>query len=343
MADSLGIAFDISSAQGTITPSKMDCIACILRMGYTGYGSNKPALDTKFETYYQQLSAIGKPLGVYYFTIAFTEAMVDAETAFVIKHLQGKKIEYPIFVDVEAQTHSSGWTNLTKAQRSKLVARWCDNIQKAGYYVGIYANKDWLTNKLDLNVIGGYDLWVAQYYSRCTFTKHSYGMWQYSSSAWNGKEHGVSSTGLDLSQVYYDYPTLIRSKGLNHLDDTTTTSTVETATSTPTASYSLENFRSDAMAVLGVNSLSEAFKVAPTISLLTNQHHALVTPLERYFTALGIYKNGIEADKGKTPSFGLGMKVATKNFQKNYVKSADKYCDGVLTSGGRTYKYLFGV
>lgn len=329
------IVFDISAFQGKIYPENMDCDAVILRLGYTGYGSNKPALDDKFKTYYNQLTG-KKPLGIYYFTLAYTDAMVDMETSWIIGQIKDLKLEYPVWVDCESQSRSAGWTALGKAERTRLMKRWMSNMKAAGYYTGIYLNLDWSRNKVDMSALSEFDVWIAQYYNRCTYTG-PHGMWQKTSSAYVGTQHGVSSMGLDVSECYYDYPSLIREKGLNHLGG-------EVKPAQPTnKDYTIDDFRREVMEILEAQNCAEAFERTVTVSRVANYRCALVTPLERYFKAIGYYDGRIEADYGETPVFGKGMKSATEQYQREVVNAIPKFQDGIITRRGATWKKLLGV
>lgn len=321
---------DISEYQTKVDASRLNADGVILRIGFTGYGSLKPALDKKFEEYYKAYHDAGVPVGIYYFTLAYTDAMVDMETDWVLEKIKDKHLELPVWIDVEGQTHCAGWTNLGKAERSRFVAKWCAKIQKAGYYTGIYANLDWLKNKLDANVIAPYDKWVAQYYSKCTYNK-PYGMWQYTSSEC-ASAHGITSGSnrVDASWAYIDYPTVIKKAGLNHLNEE------EKPESKPNT-YDLFKFRSDVRSILKVNSNEEAFNKTITISTVWNRHNALVTPLEKYFKELGLYEGKIEALEGKKPDFGSGMRDATKEYQRIYVKGKQ---DGEITRKKATWEKL---
>lgn len=105
--------------------------------------------------------------------------------------------------------------------------------------------------------------------------------------------------------------------------------------------YTIELFRKDVRAILGVKTNQEAFVNAPTISIKKNKFNALVTPLERYMSALGYYNGEIEADKGKKPEFGGGMDKAVKCFQREVIKPTNpRHIDGELTKGGDTWKKL---
>lgn len=59
--------------------------------------------------------------------------------------------------------------------------------------------------------------------------------------------------------------------------------------------------------------------------------------------ALGFYKGSIEADHGKIPVYGNGMKKAVILYQTHMVQAMEKYCDGELTAGAATWKKLYGV
>lgn len=104
--------------------------------------------------------------------------------------------------------------------------------------------------------------------------------------------------------------------------------------------YSIEDFRQDVRIILGASTNQEAFDKTITISTKWNRSHSLVTPLERYFAALGYYTGEIEADKGKTPIFGRGMRDATECYQSKVVGSTGKSVDGELTKKQATWRKL---
>ncbi len=104
--------------------------------------------------------------------------------------------------------------------------------------------------------------------------------------------------------------------------------------------YTSKDFRRDVRTILGVDTDIQAFNKTVTISMTQNRFNALVTPLERYFRELGYYDGEIEADFGKKPCFGAGMKEATKRYQMFVVGSTGKNVDGVLTAKAQTWKKL---
>lgn len=81
----------------------------------------------------------------------------------------------------------------------------------------------------------------------------------------------------------------------------------------------------------------KTLKLTPTVSISKNRNHKIVTPLEKYLKLLGYYNGEIEAEKGKTPIFGNGMKEAVKNYQRDM---GLKIIDGEITARANTWKKL---
>lgn len=212
---------DISTHQGLLTDTAVQKIKeagmwVVLRIGYTGYESLKPAIDTVFEANYKKLHDAGVPCGAYYFTIAFNQTIAEAEAKFIVDTLRGKKFELPFYLDVEGQTASIPWTNLDGGTRAKMVRYICSYVESAGYYVGIYSSKSGFTSKwLDMSLLEHFDKWVAQYNIICTYNG-TYGMWQYSSKESASKYGITKSAYVDINNAYYDFPTIIKTKGLNN-------------------------------------------------------------------------------------------------------------------------------
>lgn len=86
---------------------------------------------------------------------------------------------------------------------------------------------------------------------------------------------------------------------------------------------------------------SETIGNTVTVSRTKNKYHAVVTALERRMKALGYYTGEIEADKGKTPIFGLGMETAVNSYQKNVLGYNNP--DGEVTAGKKMWKSLLGI
>ena len=200
---------DVSKWQGVIDwekAKKGGVGFAILRLGFTGAASRKHAVDGQFRRNLAQCERHGVNVGVYYYSTATTEAQARAEARFVIKQLKGKKLQYPVYIDTEDAIQA----RLSKDKLTAVVKAFCDTMEKAGYYVGIYANKNWFAEQLNDGKLKAYDKWIAQYNDKCTY-KGDYGMWQYTDK---GKVAGINGF-VDLNKCYKDYPKIIKKAKLN--------------------------------------------------------------------------------------------------------------------------------
>ena len=93
---------------------------------------------------------------------------------------------------------------------SDIIRAFCGIVEKAGYYVCVYANKYWLDNFIDEECKRKYDTWLAQWSEKATYDG-KYGIWQYSSQ---GNIDGISGR-VDLDESYKDYYSIIKANGLN--------------------------------------------------------------------------------------------------------------------------------
>lgn len=185
---------DVSYHNGQIDWQKVkndDVDFAIIRIGYGMYENQK---DAKFEEYYQNAKTVGMPVGVYLYSYAKNVSEAEREAECVLKWLNGRSLEYPIYFDLEDKTQS----NLGRNTLNEMCKAFCNKIEQAGYWAGIYTNKDWAINKIDGKVLGErYTYWIAQYNTECTYNG-KYDIWQYSSS---GQVDGIS-TNVDMNIQY---------------------------------------------------------------------------------------------------------------------------------------------
>lgn len=175
---------DVSKHQGTIDWAKVKADGIEFAIIRIGYGGSAPVKDEQFENNYKNARANGVKVGVYIYSYADSESDVKKEYEAVINWLGGRALDLPVYYDVEDKKMSG----LSKATLSNYVKTFCDKIENAGYWAGIYANKSWLETKLDMNTLKDYTVWLAQWTSNPTY-KGSYAMWQYSD---NGSVNGIS-------------------------------------------------------------------------------------------------------------------------------------------------------
>ena len=170
----------------------------IIRCGYRGSSQGMLIEDPKFQTNIKGATSAGLKVGVYFFTQAISEAEAVEEASMVLEKIKNYKITYPVFLDVEPSGGRAD--NISKATRTAVCKAFCQTIQSSGYTAGIYANKTWLTEKMDVSALSSYKIWLAQYASNPTYTGR-YDMWQYQAT---GKVSGISGD-VDMNWSYLGY------------------------------------------------------------------------------------------------------------------------------------------
>ena len=144
---------------------------------------------------------------------------LDAES--LLKHLNGRKLEYGIWLDLEDKTVDVKG----KAYIRNLAYQYADIFKKAGYYVGIYCNRDWYLRLIHEDLKRDFDFWIARYpkndigsFNEKSSLKPSYKTavaWQYSSK---GVVPGIK-TKVDLDIDFDGVVNLIGSSPYKKTND----------------------------------------------------------------------------------------------------------------------------
>lgn len=194
---------DVSKHQGNIDWSKVHVDFAILR---AGYGKELSQKDEQFENNYAGCKKNNIPCGVYWYSYATSVEEAKKEAKVCLEVIKGKTFEFPIFFDLEEKRQF----DLGKKACSEMVQAFCDTLENAGYYAGLYCSTYYLTNFVTEAVRNRYAIWVAQYNDKCTYSGQ-YGIWQKSSE---GKINGINGN-VDIDECYIDYESIIKKKGLN--------------------------------------------------------------------------------------------------------------------------------
>ena len=162
-------------------------------------------VDSTFEPNYKGCIENQIPVGVYKYSYATTIAQIKDEANVVIKTMNKRKLDYPVFLDIEDKCQE----NLSDSLMMKMIEAFRAIIVKAGYKFGIYCGYSWYQNQLPEGA-KKYDCWVARYPNNDTGELQerlrvpaSTGVigWQYSSKA---TIPGIP-TKTDRSVFYKDY------------------------------------------------------------------------------------------------------------------------------------------
>ncbi len=201
VTDSGTMGIDVSKWNGTIdwNAVKNSGVAyVIIRCGYRGSSQGSLIDDPNFATNIKGATAAGLKVGVYFFTQAIDEVEAVEEASMVLDRIKGYTISYPIFLDVEPSGGRAD--SLSASERTAVCRAFCETIQNAGYTAGIYANKTWLTSKINVSSLSAYKIWLAQYAASPTYSGR-YDLWQYKST---GKVSGISGS-VDMNISYLGY------------------------------------------------------------------------------------------------------------------------------------------
>lgn len=175
---------DVSEHNGKINFAKVkqDVINfVIIRIGWIGNKENH-TIDTYFEENYKNAKANGLKVGFYVYSYVENETAMLSAINWIKKQISGKSYEYPIFLDVEDKQIS----NLSKEVQTKLCKHFCDNFSNSG----VYANLEWFNNKLNVNELLNYKIWLAQWTNANTHSaKFKVDLWQYAD---NGNVNGIN-------------------------------------------------------------------------------------------------------------------------------------------------------
>lgn len=189
---------DISVHNGIVDMKKVKDDGIDFVIIRLGYGINN--LDKRFFENYKNARNNKIKTGVYFYSYACNENEARKEAVFVIKIIKNLKLDLPVFFDMEDADGYKRKRNVDDKMCIKICETFCHEIENAGYSVGIYANLDWLNNKLSSKSLEKYDKWVAQWGKKCTYDK-KYVIWQYSSK---GNVSGINGN-VDMNYSYINY------------------------------------------------------------------------------------------------------------------------------------------
>lgn len=168
----------------------------ILKIGEGRYSNQK---DEYFERNYTECKRLNIPCGVYSYAYAQSVAEAKEEAKRVIEWLDNRSLDLPVYYDME----NAKLEKLGKTQLTEIAIAFCREIEKAGYWAGIYANLNWFTNCLDTEKLKKmFTLWIAHVDNTYNQTKYEdmYDMFQYS---WKGQVDGIIVT-VDMNVMYRD-------------------------------------------------------------------------------------------------------------------------------------------
>lgn len=198
---------DVSVHNGNINWGAVKADGVEFAIIRAGYGRTTSQEDDKFRQNYTNARAVGLPVGTYWYNYAKTVEDAKREAAACIDVLAARRFDFPVYYDVEEQNVLA----LGREKVSAIIKAFCEELEKAGYYVGVYTGASAAKSCLTEEIRKAYDLWIAHWgVSQPSYDL--YGVWQYTDS---GSVDGINGH-VDMDESYKDYPAIMAANGLNN-------------------------------------------------------------------------------------------------------------------------------
>lgn len=202
------LGIDISRAQNSIdweTLAKVEDLEFVIIRAAQG-----TAEDSRFAENVRAAMRLKIPFGMYFASSATTAEEAIAEANFAAEYAKQYQPIYGIWYDMELPKQQT----LGKQKITQLLRVWCDRVKEVGVPYGIYSNRDWLNNRIDLPQLADANLWYAAYPSvkqkvltdapKDNRSKLSYpqaAIWQWTSK---GRIDGIIGN-VDMNVCYKDF------------------------------------------------------------------------------------------------------------------------------------------
>lgn len=197
---------DVSKWNGSVDFKKVKASGLDFVIIRAGYGKEVSQKDPYFEENYKKAKAAGLHVGAYWYSYADSVSAAKQEAQACFNVLQGKQFDFPIYYDVEEKKQFDKGKNFIDS----IITVFCNSLEAAGYYTGIYMSASPLKTHVSESVRKRFTVWVAQYNKTCTY-KDPYCIWQYSSK---GKIAG-HKCDFDMNECYVDFAETITKGGFN--------------------------------------------------------------------------------------------------------------------------------
>lgn len=197
--DKTKIGIDVSRWQGDIDFKKVKEAGAefvFIRIGVESKQGEEIGMDSKYKQNIKKAREAGLEVGVYLYSIALTKDVARSHAEWVVKALDGEKLELPIVFD---------WENFNKWNEYKLsfhdinsiADTFIDTVMKSGYKGMLYSSKFYIENIWENK--NDYPVWLAHYTDETNYTG-KYKIWQMCN---DGVIDGINGD-VDIDIMYLD-------------------------------------------------------------------------------------------------------------------------------------------
>ena len=195
--DNTMIGIDVSRYQENIDFEKVKNSGVefvIIRIGVQSGAKKDVSIDSYYLENIKKAKEAGLLVGVYLYSTAISPEIAKEQAKWVIKTLDGVKLDFPIAFDWENWQYFREY-EISLYDLSKSYLSFAEEIERNGYKAMLYGSKYYLENMwLDK---GNYPVWLAHYTDKTNYSGDHI-MWQYSAI---GEVDGINNA-VDLD-VYY--------------------------------------------------------------------------------------------------------------------------------------------
>lgn len=184
---------DVSKYQKEIDWSKVRNDGVEFALIRAGYGRETSQKDPYFEQNYAGAKAAGLRVGAYWYSYAESAEDAKTEAAAFLTSVSGKAFDLPVYYDVEEKAQAQKGKEFV----TSVILAFAEEVEKAGYTAGVYANTNWLKNYIALDKLGGRSIWKADW-SQEPDESIACDIHQYTS---NGSVNGISGR-VDMDTGY---------------------------------------------------------------------------------------------------------------------------------------------
>lgn len=176
--DDTELGIDVSEWQGDIDYNKVKesgVTFVMIRIGVKLSSGDEPALDKEFINNIKKAHDAGLKVGVYLYSKALSSEEAIEEAKWVLKQLDGEKLELPIVFDWEIWSNWNSY-HMSFHELNKMAHSFIETVEDEGYEGMLYGSKFYLENFWE----DGYfeNIWLAHYASSTTY--EGYKIWQFS-------------------------------------------------------------------------------------------------------------------------------------------------------------------
>ena len=204
---------DVSEFQGIIDFDKVKNDGYDFVIIRAGFGQLESQVDKSFKRNIEAAINSQVDVGAYWFSYAtnINEAKTEARLFAKLMEPYKNKVKYPLYYDYEYSSYDysvSKGVIPTKKLITDMTIAFIEELDRLGWYGGVYTNPDYYYNRYENERLKPYSLWLAQYNSKNDLPCD---IWQYSST---GNVDGIYGY-TDLNQCFTDLSSKIISLNKN--------------------------------------------------------------------------------------------------------------------------------